>query len=259
MEETEMGRLAGKIALVTGAASVPGLGSATAIRFAEEGATVYLTDRDGDGAEAVAAGIRATGGQAQAMAHDVTSEADWDRVMATIVEAHGGLDVLVNNAGIAVLRPIEDFTTADWNLQNDVNLNSVFYGTKRAVIAMRGAGKGGSIINISSVAGLFGVPACGAYAASKGGVRLFSKVIAVECAKDRIRCNTVHPGMILTNMQGVAEEDNAANYDATLALIPMGYMGDALDIANMNLFLASDEARYITGSELVVDGGMNAR
>jgi NAD(P)-dependent dehydrogenase (short-subunit alcohol dehydrogenase family) len=259
MEETEMGSLAGKIALVTGAASVPGLGSATAIRFAEEGATVYLTDRDGDGAEAVAAGIRATGGQAQAMAHDVTSEADWDRVMATIVEAHGGLDVLVNNAGIAVLRPIEDFTTADWNLQNDVNLNSVFYGTKRAVIAMRGAGKGGSIINISSVAGLFGVPACGAYAASKGGVRLFSKVIAVECAKDRIRCNTVHPGMILTNMQGVAEEDNAANYDATLALIPMGYMGDALDIANMNLFLASDEARYITGSELVVDGGMNAR
>jgi NAD(P)-dependent dehydrogenase (short-subunit alcohol dehydrogenase family) len=259
MEETEMGRLAGKIALVTGAASVPGLGSATAIRFAEEEATVYLTDRDGDGAEAVAAGIRATGGQAQAMAHDVTSEADWDRVMATIVEAHGGLDVLVNNAGIAVLRPIEDFTTADWNLQNDVNLNSVFYGTKRAVIAMRGAGKGGSIINISSVAGLFGVPACGAYAASKGGVRLFSKVIAVECAKDRIRCNTVHPGMILTNMQGVAEEDNAANYDATLALIPMGYMGDALDIANMNLFLASDEARYITGSELVVDGGMNAR
>ena len=258
-----MGRLQGKIALVTGGASVPGLGSATAQRFAEEGAVVYVTDRDGAGAETVAAGIRATGGQATALAHDVTSEADWDRVMAAIDAGHGALDVLVNNAGIAVLRPIEALTTADWLLQNDVNLNSVFHGTKRAVIAMRKPGadgkpRGGSIINISSVVGLFGVPACGAYAAAKGGVRLFSKTVAVECAKDAIRCNSVHPGMILTSMQGVAEADNAANYDATLALIPMGFMGDPLDIANMNLFLASDEARYITGAELVVDGGMNA-
>lgn len=254
-----MARLSGKIALVTGAASVPGLGSATAMRFAEEGAEVYLTDRDAAGAEAVAQGIRDKGGKAQAMAHDVTSEADWDRIMAAIDAAHGRLDVLVNNAGIAVLRLIEDFTTSDWKLQNDVNLNSVFYGTKRAVIAMRKAGNGGSIINISSFAGLFGVPACSAYAAAKGGVRIFSKVIAIECAKDKIRCNTVHPGMILTNMQAVAEEDNAANYDATLALIPMGFMGDPMDIANMNLFLASDEARYVTGTEMVVDGGMSAQ
>jgi NAD(P)-dependent dehydrogenase (short-subunit alcohol dehydrogenase family) len=253
-----MGRLTGKIALVTGGASVPGLGSATAHRYAEEGAVVYVTDRDGAGAEAVAAAIRASGGQAHAMAHDVTSEADWDRVMAAIDAAHGRFDVLVNNAGIAVLRPIEDFTTADWKLQNTVNLDSVFYGTKRAVAAMRKAGNGGSIINLSSVAGLFGVPACGAYAAAKGGVRLFTKVIALECAKDAIRCNSVHPGMILTKMQAVAEEDNADNYDATLALIPMGYMGDPLDIANMNLFLASDESRYVTGTEMVVDGGMNA-
>lgn len=253
-----MGRLQDKVALVTGAASVPGLGSATARRFAEEGAIVWLTDLDGAGAEKVAAEIRAKGGNAQAATHDVTSEEDWDRVMAAIDVAHGRLDVLVNNAGIAVLRPIEDFTTADWNLQNDVNLTSVFHGTKRAVLAMRKAGNGGSIINISSVAGLFGVPACGAYAAAKGGVRLFSKVIAVECAKDRIRCNSVHPGMILTNMQDIARDDNAANYDATVALIPMGYMGEPLDIANMNLFLASDEARYITGAELVVDGGMAA-
>lgn len=254
-----MARLSGKIALVTGAASVPGLGSATAMRFAEEGAEVYLTDRDAAGAEAVAQGIRDKGGKAHAMAHDVTSEADWDRIMAAIDAAHGRLDVLVNNAGIAVLRLIEDFTTSDWKLQNDVNLNSVFYGTKRAVIAMRKAGNGGSIINISSFAGLFGVPACSAYAAAKGGVRIFSKVIAIECAKDKIRCNTVHPGMILTNMQAVAEEDNAANYDATLALIPMGFMGDPMDIANMNLFLASDEARYVTGTEMVVDGGMSAQ
>lgn len=253
-----MGRLAGKIALVTGGASVPGLGSATAIRFAEEGATVYVTDRDAEGAERVAAGIRASGGEAHALKHDVTSEADWDRVMAAVDAAHGRLDILVNNAGIAVLRMIEDFTTDDWKLQNNVNLDSVFYGTKRAVIAMRKAGQGGSIINISSVAGIGGVPACSAYAAAKGGVRIFSKAVAMETAKDRIRVNTVHPGMILTNMQGVALEDNADNYDATLALVPMGYMGEPLDIANMNLFLASDEARYITGAEMVVDGGMMA-
>ncbi len=252
-----MGRLQDKIALITGGASVPGLGSATAERFAQEGATVYVTDRDAEGAEQVAAGIRASGGKAIALAHDVTSEADWDSVFETILSAQGRLDILVNNAGIAVLRMIEDFTTDDWNLQNNVNLNSVFYGTKRAVIAMRRSG-GGSIINISSVAGLAGVPACGAYAAAKGGVRIFSKAIAMETAKDKIRINTVHPGMILTNMQGVAVEDNAANYDATLALIPMGYMGDPLDIANMNLFLASDESRYITGAEFVVDGGMMA-
>ena len=253
-----MERLAGKIALVTGGASVPGLGSATAIRFAEEGAFVYVTDRDGGGAEKVAAGIRDSGGQACALTHDVTDEAQWDAVFATIMADHGRLDVLVNNAGIAVLRMIEDFTTADWNLQNHVNLDSVFYGTKRAVIAMRKVGEGGSIINISSVAGLAGVPACAAYSAAKGGVRIFSKTVAMETAKDKIRVNTVHPGMILTNMQGGAEKDNADNYDAVLAMVPMGFMGDPLDVANMNLFLASDESRYCTGSEFVVDGGMMA-
>lgn len=254
-----MGRLEGKVALVTGGASVPGLGSATAQRFAEEGAVVYISDRDADGAEKTAAAIRAAGGQVTALAHDVVSEADWDRVMATIEQEHGKLDILVNNAGIAVLRMLDEFTTADWRLQNSVNLDSVFYGTQRAVKLMRKVDKGGSIINVSSVAGLFGVPGCSAYAASKGGVRLFSKVVALECAKDAIRCNTVHPGMILTNMQGVAQEDNADNFDTTMALVPMGYMGAPLDIANMNLFLASDEARYITGSEFVVDGGMAAQ
>lgn len=253
-----MGRLSGKIALVTGGASVPGLGSATAQRFAEEGAKVWLTDRDLAGAEKVAEGIRAAGGQAKALLHDVTDEAQWDEVFAAIETEDGKLDVCVNNAGIAVLRTIEEMTTADWNLQNSVNLDSVFQGTKRAVALMRKSGTKGSIINISSVAGLIGVPACGAYAAAKGGVRLFSKTIAVETAKDGIRVNSVHPGMILTNIQGVAMEDNAANYDATLALVPMGYMGAPLDIANMNLFLASDESRYLTGTELVVDGGMTA-
>ena len=253
-----MGRLAGKNALITGGASVPGLGSATAIRFAQEGAKVWLTDRDAAGAEKVAASIRAAGGEAIALAHDVTSEADWDAVFAAIEAEDGKLDVMVNNAGIAVLRPIAEMTTADWNLQNSVNLDSVFQGTKRAVVLMRKSGTKGSIINISSTAGLVGVPACGAYAAAKGGVRLFSKTIAVECAKEGIRVNSVHPGMILTNIQGVAQEDNAANYDAVLNAVPMGFMGEPDDIANVNLFLASDESKYVTGAELVVDGGMTA-
>jgi NAD(P)-dependent dehydrogenase (short-subunit alcohol dehydrogenase family) len=259
-----MGRLAGKIALVTGGASVPGLGSSTAQRFAQEGAFVYVTDRDLAGAEKVVAGIIAAGGQATALAHDVTRPEDWDRVIAAIEAGHGGLDVLVNNAGIAVLAMLEGTTLDGWLHQNNVNLNSVFLGTQRAVEVMRkpaanGKPRGGSIINISSVAGLIGVPGCAAYAASKGGVRLFSKVVALECATQGIRCNSVHPGMIATNIQGVALEDNAANYDATMALVPMGYMGAPDDIANMNLFLASDEARYITGAEMVVDGGMTAR
>ncbi|MBB3957319.1 SDR family NAD(P)-dependent oxidoreductase [Novosphingobium sediminicola] len=259
-----MARLEGKVALVTGGASVPGLGSATAIRFAQEGARVYLTDRDLAGAEKVADGIRQSGGYAVALHHDVTSEADWDRVMAAVDEAEGRLDVLVNNAGIAVLGMMDTVSTADWQHQIDVNLTSVFQGARRAMAMMRrtgsdGKARGGAIINISSVAGLIGVPGCASYAASKGGVRLLTKVVALEGATEGIRCNSVHPGMIATNIQGVALEDNAANYDATMALIPMGYMGAPEDIANMNLFLASDEARYITGTEMVVDGGMTAR
>ena len=253
-----MGRLEGKIALVTGGASVPGLGSATAQRFAEEGATVYVTDRDAEGAEKVAAGIRAAGGQATALSHDVTSEADWDRVMAAIDAAHGRFDVLVNNAGIAVLRPIEQFTAADWKLQNDVNLNSVFYGTQRAVNLMRKVGQGGSIINLSSLAGLVGVPFCAAYGAAKGGVRIFSKVVAMECAAEGIRCNSVHPGMIETAMQDVARRVNPEGFKEIVASVPMKRMGNPIDIANMNLFLASDESGYITGAEFTVDGGVAA-
>lgn len=254
-----MKRLQGKIALITGAASVPGLGSATAERFAGEGASVFLTDIDEGGAEAVARSIRARGGKAHAARHDVVSEADWDRVMAWVIGEAGRLDVLVNNAGVAVLRMIEAMTSAEWLKQNDINLNSVFYGTQRAVKEMRRVGEGGSIINLSSVAGSVGVPGCGAYSASKGGVRLFSKVIALECAKDKIRVNSVHPGMIMTNMQKVALQDNPEQYDIIAAAIPMGIFGDPVDIANMNLFLASDESRYVTGAEFVVDGGLIAQ
>ena len=251
-----MGRLEGKIALVTGGASIPGLGSATAIRFAEEGATLFVTDLDGDGAEKIAQMINDKGGKATAMSHDVTSTEAWDKVFDAIVAAHGRLDVLVNNAGIAILRPFADFTDAEWIRQNDVNLHSVFYGTQRAVKLMREVGQGGSIVNLSSVAGMIGVPGCAAYAAAKGGVRLFGKAVAMEYAREKIRVNSVHPGMIMTNMQIGALHDNPEQYEILTNMIPMGEFGDPLDIANMNLFLASDESRYITGAEFVVDGGL---
>lgn len=254
-----MGRMNNKVALVTGAASVPGLGSATARRLAEEGAFVYTTDLDAAGAEAVAASINAAGGEARAFHHDVTSELQWDRVIESIISAHGRLDVVVNNAGIAVLRMIGELSSADYLRQINVNLHSVFYGTQRAVGAMRRAGNGGSIINLSSIVGQVGVPGCSAYAASKGGVRLFTKTIALETARDRIRVNSVHPGMIMTNMQKVALADNPQQYEIICAAIPMGYMGEPLDIANCILFLASDESRYITGTEFTVDGGYTAQ
>ncbi len=253
------GRVDGKVALVTGAASVPGLGSATAQRLAAEGAIVYLTDVDGAGVERVAAGIRQDDGKALAMSHDVTREADWDRVVNAIVQEQGRLDVLVNNAGIFIPGTLDVLATKDWARQIEVNLTSIYLGTRRAVQEMRRVGQGGSIVNMSSVVGQVGVPGCGAYAASKGGVRLFTKTVALETARDRIRVNSVHPGMILTNMQKVAMAGNADQYDAVTAAIPMGFMGDPLDIANCVLFLASEESRYITGAELTVDGGLTAQ
>lgn len=252
-------RIDGKVALVTGAASVPGLGSATAQRLAAEGGIVYLTDVDAAGVEGVAAGIREEGGKAFAMPHDVTREADWDRVVSAIVQEQGRLDVLVNNAGIFVPGTLDVLGTKDWARQIDVNLTSIYLGTRRAVQEMRRIGQGGSIVNMSSIVGQVGVPGCSAYAASKGGVRLFTKTVALETARDRIRVNSIHPGMILTNMQKVALAGNAEQYDAITAAIPMGFMGDPLDIANCVLFLASEESRYITGAEFTVDGGLTAQ
>jgi len=254
-----MGRVSGKIALVTGGASVPGLGSGTAQRLAQEGAVVYVTDVDLAGAETVAAGIREAGGQAVALAHDVTSEKDWDRVIDAMIAGHGRIDVLVNNAGIAVLRMIDVLRTEEWLRQVNVNMTSVFYGTQRAVREMRRVGQGGSIINLSSIAGQVGVPGCSAYSASKGGVRMFTKCVALETARERIRVNSVHPGMIWTNMQKLALQDNREQYDIITKAIPAGYMGEPLDIANCILFLASDESRYITGAEMTVDGGLTAQ
>jgi NAD(P)-dependent dehydrogenase (short-subunit alcohol dehydrogenase family) len=254
-----MGRLDGKVALVTGGASNPGLGRSTALRLAEEGAQVMITDVDLVGAQATAQDIVDAGGQAQALHQDVISEQGWADVMAAIEDTYGGLDICVNNAGIAVLVPIEDMTLDQWNRQIEVNLTSVFLGSKAAIAAMKKRG-GGSIINLSSVAGLVGLQTCVAYGAAKGGVRIMSKSIAVESAKYNIRCNSVHPGVIWTNMQAQATgANNPDSLDASSMRIPLGRPGEPLDIANCVLYLASDESNYVTGAEFVVDAGMTAQ
>jgi NAD(P)-dependent dehydrogenase (short-subunit alcohol dehydrogenase family) len=254
-----VGRVSGKVAIVTGAASRPGLGSATAIRLAEEGAIVVLTDVDGAGAQAVAADIRAGGGSATAHAHDVASEPDWDRVFTAILTEHARIDIVVNNAGVAVLRPLAALSPADWSRQIAINLTSVYHGTSRAVAAMRITSTRGTIVNIASVCADIGVPMCSAYAAAKAGLVGFSRTVAIETAREGIRVNTVHPGSILTNMTAVALADNPDGSAQIDASIPMGRMGEPLDIANMILFLASDEAKYITGAQFTVDGGLTAQ
>ena len=251
--------LSGKVALVTGAASAGGLGFAAAHVMARQGAALFLTDIDGDAVAARAAELRDKGFQVQAMAHDVTDEAAWGAVMEAIVAAYDRLDIAVNNAGIAVLRPMSAMTMEDWRRQLSINLDSVYLGTKAALDQMRRQGQGGSIINMSSVAGLVGVEGTSAYAASKGGVRLFSKTVALEAAPENIRVNTVHPGMIWTDMQKVAIADNKEVFDQIVAAVPMRRMGEPADIGAMVAFLASDDAKYITGAEFIVDGGMVAQ
>ena len=253
-----MGRLDNKVALVTGAASNPGLGRETAKRLASEGAKLVVTDVDAVGAQSCADEIIAAGGEAISLRQDVTDEAGWDEVMAATVDTFGGLDVCVNNAGIAVLVPIEKMTLDQWNKQIDVNLTSVFLGCRAAIATMKD--RGGSIINLSSVAGLVGLQTCVAYGAAKGGVRIMSKSIAVEAAKYNIRCNSVHPGVIWTNMQAQSSGmNNPDGLDAGAMRIPLARVGEPLDIANCVLYLASDEANYVTGAEFVIDAGMTAQ
>ncbi len=260
------GRVEGKVALITGGAS--GIGRGCAERLAEEGAVAVVTDlQDNMGAEAVAA-IEKAGGKAWYLHHDVTQEGEWESVVAEIKARHGRLDILVNNAGIGIGGSILEMTLADWQRQTAVNLDGVFLGVKHSIPLMRASGDGGSIINMSSVAGLKGSAMLAGYCATKGGVRLFSKAIAMECAnaKDGIRVNSVHPGLIetpiwLTVGQAVNPLANAPpDLDAMSALaVPLGVKGWPLDIANGVLWLASAESRYVTGQELVIDGGLTVR
>lgn len=252
-----MGRLDGKVALISGGAR--GQGAAEARAFAREGAKVVFGDvRDADGKQ-VEADIHAAGGEAVYVHLDVTNEADWRQAVDEAVQRYGKLDILVNNAGIVIPRvPIEDRTEAEWDRVMAVNAKGVFLGTKLAIPAMRQAG-GGSIINISSVAGigqsLHQEPA---YAASKGAIRIFSKVTASQCAKDKIRCNSVHPGPVDTEMIHHAMPD-AAVLKRRLERVPLGRLGTVDEVVAGVLYLASDDASYVTGSELVIDGGALAQ
>jgi NAD(P)-dependent dehydrogenase (short-subunit alcohol dehydrogenase family) len=258
------GRVSGKVALVTGGAS--GIGRGAAEKLAAEGAIVVLTDiQDHLGGE-VAAGIQKAGGQASYIRHDVTNEEAWIDVVAQVKARHGRLDILVNNAGIGIGGSVFDMTLADWRRQNAVNLDGVFLGVKHSIPLMREGG-GGSVINISSVAGLKGAPTLAGYCATKGGVRLFTKAVALECAgaKDGVRVNSVHPGIIETpiwvTVGGGQPGVNAPpDLDAMSEMaVPLGVKGVPEDIANGILWLASDESRYVTGAELVIDGGLSVR
>ncbi|MBK1658553.1 glucose 1-dehydrogenase [Paracraurococcus ruber] len=266
-----MGQVQGKVALVTGAAA--GIGAAIATTLGREGARVVLTDLDDARGEATAGAIRAAGGDALYLHQDVTDEARWQDVMAEIESRHGRLDVLVANAGIAIIAPIIGMSLADWRRQTAVNIDGVFLSAKHGIPLMRkpGAGKpasGGSIVMISSVAGLRGSAGLAGYSATKGAVRLFAKSVALECAgaRDGIRCNSIHPGIIETAIwEKMPAGANDARRNAPLdpraiaeATVPTGQLGTPQDVANAVLFLASDASSYVNGSEIVVDAGLMA-
>jgi NAD(P)-dependent dehydrogenase (short-subunit alcohol dehydrogenase family) len=262
-----MGRVDGKVALVTGGAS--GIGAACAEALAREGATVVVTDVQDEKGGALANSIVEGGGKARYFHHDVTREEDWVEIIADVKTAFGRLDILVNNAGIAISSPsITTMSLADFRRQQAVNVEGVFLGVKHGLVLMREAGHGGSIINISSVAGLKGAPTLAGYSATKGAVRLFSKAIAMECAnaKDGVRVNSVHPGIIETPIwiaianTGEAGSNAPPDLDALSSMaVPLGVKGVPRDIAEGVVWLACDESRYVTATELVIDGGMTAR
>lgn len=275
-----MARLEGHTAIVTGAAS--GIGRAAAIALADNGARVHVTDIDARSVEKTACLIdEAHDREVSYALQDVTDEASWEDVFAEAESVHGPVSILVNNAGIALAGPIVDFSLEDWRRQMAVNLDSVFLGTREAIRHMR-RGDGGSIINVSSVAGLRGAAGASAYCASKGGVRLFTKAAALECAtmKYDIRVNSVHPGVIdtpiwtksITQMTDASLDSgdmaemmsttgaNALDPDAIAQVaVPMARAGQPEEVADMIVYLASPESAYVTGQEFVIDGGLTAR
>ena len=259
-----MGQVHGKIAIVTGGAS--GIGAACVETLAREGARVVISDIDDARGAGLAAQMTASGQDAIYLSHDVTDEARWQEVVGEIERRHGRLDIMVANAGIGIMATsIVEMSLADWRRQTAVNLDGVFLSVKYGIPLMRRSG-GGSIIMTSSIAGLRGSATLAGYCATKGGVRLFAKAIAMECAsrEDGIRVNTVHPGIIDTPIWGKIRPDIAAGgRNAPIDIeeygrrgAPLGRVGKPQDIANGVLFLASDASSYITGTELVIDGGI---
>jgi NAD(P)-dependent dehydrogenase (short-subunit alcohol dehydrogenase family) len=255
-----MGQVDGKVAIVTGGAS--GIGAACATTLAREGAKVVVTDLDDAGGRRLVEQIGGAGGEAIFLYQEVSLEETWPAVIDATLQRFGRLDVMVANAGIAILCPAIEMSLGDWRRQTAVNLDGVFLSVKYAVPAMRRGG-GGAIVITSSVAGLRGSAGLAGYCATKGGVRLFAKAVAMECAAagDGIRINTVHPGVIDTPIWTKLPASPGSNLpidpnEVAKSGVPLGRVGQAADIANGVLFLASDAASYMTGAELVIDGGM---
>jgi 3(or 17)beta-hydroxysteroid dehydrogenase len=256
-----MNRMRGKSAIVTGGAL--GIGRACALKLAEEGATVMVTDLDAAKGSLVVDEIRDQGGDAIFVEQDVAEEAGWEHVIRVVIDRYEKLDVLVNNAGVALANDVEHTTLEEWRRLMSINLDGVFLGTKHAVQAMK-ANRCGSIVNMSSIEGLIGDPNLAAYNASKGGVRLLTKSAALYCAKAgyNIRVNSVHPGYIWTPMVEnflKSQGDVAQGRKMLDSLHPIGHVGEPDDIAYGVLYLASDEAKFVTGTELVIDGGYTAQ
>ena len=250
-----MGRLENKVAIISGGAR--GQGAEEARLFVREGAKVCFGDILDEEGMKLEAEIRELGGEATFAHLDVTEEEDWRKLVELTERKYGRLDILVNNAGIFIPpRGIENTPVEEWEKLMDVNATGVFLGTKHAIPAMRRSG-GGSIVNTSSTAGLVAVGRSAPYAASKGAVRLFTKATAIQHAKDNIRCNSVHPGLINTPF-AQALLDDPERLQERLSRMPLGRLGQPEDVAYGVLFLASDEASYVTGSELVIDGGATA-
>lgn len=250
--EIIMGRLSGKVAIITGAAL--GMGAAEAKLFAKEGAKVVATDIKDDVLQEVINEIKASGGEAIGLKHNVVSEDEWKNVIQTAVDAYGKVDILVNNAGIASPKTMAQMEMAEWNKVMDINLNGCVLGMKNVIPEMQKAG-GGSLINISSIGGIVGMAGSSPYTAAKGALRALSKSAAVEYGKDKIRVNSVHPGIIETPMTADSFND-ALPFYKTFTQLP--YFGQPEDVAYGVLFLASDESRFMTGAELVIDGGWTA-
>ena len=254
-------RLEGKVALITGGAR--GMGAAEAKLFSQEGAKVVIADVLEAEGHQTEAEINETGGDAIFVALDVTKQSAWDAAISRTIEQFGKLDVIVNNAGVASRVSIEETTVGEWDRIMDINAKGVFLGTKAAIIQMKSQGTGGSVINISSISGNVGQEGvAAAYNASKGAVRIFSKSAAIQYAADGIRVNTIHPGPIQTPMtregwegaETFGEQDYAATENS-----PMGRYGKPEEVAYGALYLASEESSYVTGAELVIDGGYTAQ
>lgn len=245
-------RLEGKVAIITGAAN--GMGAAEAKIFAKEGAKVVATDINEGKLNELAEEVRAAGGDILVMKHNVASEEEWKAVVAKAIETYGKVDVLVNNAGVAINKNFATMEMEEWNWVMDINLNGCVLGMKYAIPEMQKAGAG-SVINISSIGGIVGMAGSSPYTAAKGALRALSKSAAVEYGKDKIRVNSVHPGIVVTPMTAHTMEAGMPFYK-THTQLP--YMGEPEDVAYGVLFLASDESRFMTGAELVIDGGWTA-